>query len=336
MIDEKAILNFTVSKGKMSDHIFLIKIKYLFIVLSTVYYLNINAYSFAWISDTHIEIGKKGVVDQGRRYSLSTTLLENTVRSINDSSVDFVVITGDILNDGRSWNLDAAKFILDKLNKPYYVVIGNNDFAIPETGLGISKTTFNTAFSITQPNYADNVWFCNPVKNLLLIGIDNINPISGGEAWTTKLLAKLENILETNVSDEIVLLLHYPIVELDYYKNGRLLFSAENFFEICKKNGVNLICSGHYHYREFQQLDNVFHFISSSLIEFPHQYLIVASEKNSFQIRSANVLDKITTEESKIKLGKRIRKLIYSFPDLTEQQVLQKIVGEQEYFYERK
>ncbi|RLC48985.1 MAG: hypothetical protein DRH57_01060 [Candidatus Cloacimonadota bacterium] len=294
------------------------------------------AYTFAWLSDVHIEIGKERIVDQEMRFSLSTTILENAVRDINENKdIDFVIITGDILNNGRSWNLDASKFILDKLNKPYFVVIGNNDFAMPISGIGISKTTFHTAFADNEPNFKGGIWSYSPVKDLLLIGIDNINPISGGEAWTENLMKNLEKHLKSNNRKDVIILVHYPIVELNYQKNGKLLYSAMEFMDLCKRYKVSFICSGHYHYKEFQKIDSIFNFICPALIEFPHQYLTVLVSSKEVNISSHNVLDIITIEESRNKLAGKIRKLLYSYPDISEQQILDKMIGKKVYNYAR-
>ena len=78
---------------------------------------------FAWLTDTHI--GYKNT-DKG---------LESIVSSINKTdSIDFVVATGDITEKGTSKELETAKSILDKLNKPLYILPGNHDTKWSETG----------------------------------------------------------------------------------------------------------------------------------------------------------------------------------------------------------
>lgn len=61
--------------------------------------------------------------------------LTKVVNYINGrSDVDFAVIVGDIVDSATSTNFGAAKALLSKLNKPYYIVPGNHDL-----GSSISK-----------------------------------------------------------------------------------------------------------------------------------------------------------------------------------------------------
>lgn len=53
--------------------------------------------------------------------------LRSIVRTINNMDIDFAVIVGDITDKGEMKQYQLSKSILDELNKPYYVVIGNHD-----------------------------------------------------------------------------------------------------------------------------------------------------------------------------------------------------------------
>jgi predicted phosphodiesterase len=293
--------------------------------------LNIcEAYKFAQISDTHIEIGEKSVTDSEMRLSLSVNLLENAVIDINaNDEIEFVLITGDLLNNGRSWNLDSAKFILDKLEKPYYVVLGNNDFAFPTSGIGISKTTFHTAFAENEPNLSSGVWYDSHLQDVLLMGIDNINPISGAEAWTDKKLKLIEKLLSENSEKDIIILLHYPVTELDYTDNGELMNNSKDFVELCQKYKTDVICSGHYHYGETQQKEEMLITVSPALIEYPHEYLIYDIQVNNIKISSKSIAEAYISEESKTKMNQRVKKLMYIYDDISEEQIYKKIIFEE-------
>jgi len=71
---------------------------------------------FAIITDTHI--GKAG----------NDTGLAAIVADINKNpDINFVIHTGDVSDFGTDDQLKQAKSLLDKLNKPYYIVPGNHD-----------------------------------------------------------------------------------------------------------------------------------------------------------------------------------------------------------------
>ena len=288
------------------------------------------AYKFAQISDTHIEVGEQKISDSERRLSLSIQLLQNAIEDINNNpEIEFVVLTGDVINNGRSWNLDSAQFILDKLDKSFFVVIGNNDFAFPASGIGISKTTFHTAFSDNEPNISSGIWFGFPLPDVMILGVDNINPISGAEVWTKKKLEKIETLLEEHSEKDIIVLLHYPVTELDYVSNGELLNSAKPFIDLCNNYSVDIICSGHYHYSETQQPDILINVVCPALVEFPHEYLIFDVQEDKINIQSKRIADGYTTRESEKKMNQKIQKLSYIYNDINEEQILKKITFEE-------
>ncbi len=53
--------------------------------------------------------------------------LRSIVETVNNMDVDFVVIMGDITNNGTRKQYELSKNILSDLKKPYYIVIGNHD-----------------------------------------------------------------------------------------------------------------------------------------------------------------------------------------------------------------
>ena len=56
-----------------------------------------------------------------------TKRLMSIVETINNMDIDFVVIAGDITDKGNRKQYQLSKNILNKLNKPYYIVVGNHD-----------------------------------------------------------------------------------------------------------------------------------------------------------------------------------------------------------------
>ena len=78
---------------------------------------------FAHITDTHVG-GATGAED-----------LLITVNDINkQDDIDFVIISGDITEFGSDEELDEAKSIISKINKPWYIVPGNHDSKWSESG----------------------------------------------------------------------------------------------------------------------------------------------------------------------------------------------------------
>ena len=71
---------------------------------------------FVHLSDTHI--GSLTGADD----------LRKTVQDINqDTSIQFIIISGDITEFGSDNEIQLAKQILDSFKKPWYIVPGNHD-----------------------------------------------------------------------------------------------------------------------------------------------------------------------------------------------------------------
>src|SRR5215210_4600546 len=100
-----------------------------------------QSFKFAFLSDTHI--GIKNADEDLRR----------TVEDINaDTSLKFVIITGDITELGTDEELLLAKNILSKLKKPLYVQTGNHDTNWSPTG----GRAFNSIFGAGRFSFEFN------------------------------------------------------------------------------------------------------------------------------------------------------------------------------------
>ena len=87
--------------------------------------LAFEPFRFAVVTDIHIAGG----------LPQSTEDLRQSVAQINnDSTIDFVLVTGDIADAGDGAALRIAKRELDKLVKPWYILEGNHDQNWSESG----------------------------------------------------------------------------------------------------------------------------------------------------------------------------------------------------------
>ena len=81
---------------------------------------------FAVITDAHIDI--KGT-NAMKMSAISSECVEKTVADLNEEKeLAFVMVTGDLLQDGEVENAQEIKKYLDQLTVPYYVLSGNHDY----------------------------------------------------------------------------------------------------------------------------------------------------------------------------------------------------------------
>ena len=82
-----------------------------------------SAFRFAWLTDTHVGSGT------------SEGDLRASVKDINARhDIEFVIISGDITELGRTSQLRLSKQILDSLTVPYHIIPGNHDTKWSESG----------------------------------------------------------------------------------------------------------------------------------------------------------------------------------------------------------
>ena len=83
-------------------------------------------FSFGAIADCQYW---NGVDTDSRKYSKSSLKLNESVENFNSQKIDFTIHLGDFID--RSWeSFNVASDIFNKLNSPYYHVLGNHDFLV--------------------------------------------------------------------------------------------------------------------------------------------------------------------------------------------------------------
>ena len=77
-----------------------------------------DAIKFVQVADSHFK----------NKDEYREQVLTNTVKSINkEKNISFVVFTGDNIDSPHAEYLPEFVKIINKLNVPYYIVIGNHD-----------------------------------------------------------------------------------------------------------------------------------------------------------------------------------------------------------------
>lgn len=174
---------------------------------------------FAHISDTHIG------------GATATEDLELTIADINKNpQIEFVIHTGDVTEFGSDEELYLAKQILDKLNKPYYIVPGNHDSKWSESGCNTFIKVFGSEnFAIEKHGY-------------LFIGTasgPNMR-MSPGQI-PREHLTFLDSIVK-NIKDPKM-----PIININHYPLDKGLANYYEAIDILKTKNIQLHLNGHGH-----------------------------------------------------------------------------------------
>jgi outer membrane protein assembly factor BamB/predicted phosphodiesterase len=179
-----------------------------------------QGFKFAHVSDTHVG-GSPTAADD----------LRSTVRDINaDTSLKFVIITGDITEFGADEELHLAKSIFDSLNRPWYIIPGNHDANWSESGANTFRTVFaseTTTFQYGGYLFAGTA--CGPNMRMGPGQVPHENIV-----W-------LDSVLQHMSQPGM------PVIYMNHYPQDS---SQNNWYEaldLLKKRNVQLILCGHGH-----------------------------------------------------------------------------------------
>lgn len=178
----------------------------------------------------------------------------------NTKNVSFVAFTGD--NTDRADSNDYTKFLTmaNRLNVPYYVVVGNHD--VFKLG-GFSKEDYVTLVRKYNKNQkTKKTSFVIKKGDIVFIVLDGAREVipSNGGYYRDDTLAWLDKQLKKYHNKKVVMLQHFP---MKLRHTERDAFNNERYEELLKRhNNVIGIFAGHFHANEEYNKDGIFYSIT--------------------------------------------------------------------------
>lgn len=187
------------------------------------------AQKFAILSDIHVTPG-----------NANEAKLKEAVAEINSSDVDYVIVSGDLTNEGSDEQLYNVKSILDGLTKTYYIIPGNHENNWSQSAC----KTFNDIWGTDR--------FVFTVGDLVVVGM-NCGPfmkMGDGHIKQEDLIWLDQTLAEkAKPGMKVLSINHYPILDdLDNYRD---------YVEILKKYPVVTHQCGHYHRWRLYETDGI-------------------------------------------------------------------------------
>lgn len=207
---------------KRIQHLAQLCIAVLFLVLCPFQAKGGKPFRFIELTDIHINAKETSAIED----------LRHSVDQINASdSIDFILVTGDIADEGDRASLLEAKKELDRLKRPYYIVMGNHDQKWSESGCMDFKNIFGyERFKLEHKGYLFLGFGCGPMMRMAL---GHVSPED--IEWLKQELAKNgKNGLP------VFLVTHIPMLPQD----------MDNWFEVTdavRPYPVKAFINGHYH-----------------------------------------------------------------------------------------
>lgn len=215
---------------------------------------------FAVVSDTHLIPSEHPVL-----FTESEKNIIFAVESINkNKNIAFAVFLGDCIDKSNMESLQSFMNIVQNLNKPYYIVLGNHDAY--ETG-GIAKEDFIKfihQYNKRQDKKETSFYFkASPdAYGVILDGSAWLVPGKHGR-YLPEQLKEVEKLFKFKKNDMILIFQHFPLIPPNSNISHYTL-DTEPYLELIKKySNIVLISSGHFHKKNHIEDRNGIHHISA-------------------------------------------------------------------------
>ena len=209
-------------------------IRKLFIAVGLLFWLlslsaQTGTFRFAQLTDIHLNHDKpEPIID-----------LLSSIAQINATdSLDFVLVTGDLSEEGDRETLMRVKKCLDLLRYKYYVVMGNHETKWSESGCTAYSNIFGgERFSFTHKGFQFLGFNSGPLMRMAYghVGPQDI-------AWIKQSIK--------NRQQPVILVTHYPMLERD----------VDNWYDVTdavRPYNIRLFIGGHYHRNKNFRYDGI-------------------------------------------------------------------------------
>ncbi|MDR1090441.1 MAG: PQQ-binding-like beta-propeller repeat protein [Prevotella sp.] len=209
-------------------------ISILILIVISLFSLTVQLYGqgfrFALVTDLHIT-----------KDSLAYNDLKRTVEQINNTpDISFVLVTGDITEEGDRASLYKAKNLLDKINVKYYIISGNHETKWSESGSTDFGHIFGSErFKFQYKGYTFLGFATGPVIRMM-----------DGHVAPQDIVWLEEELSSAGPGTPIILVTHYPLQDGD----------VDNWYEatdVARKYNVKVVLGGHYHSNKLLFYDGI-------------------------------------------------------------------------------
>lgn len=245
-------------------------------------------FRFAIISDPHIAIPQT-INRHAHRFHLvevSIPAIEKVFDHLSQLELDFILLPGDLTQDGEPENHTWLQQRLSQLPIPAYVVPGNHDVPtlLPtENTIGLEDfPSYYQSFGYDNPQ---QLYYTQPLRQgIQLIGLNSNQFDAEGKQLgllDEEQLAWLDQQLTEMRDQWILVMIHHNVIEhlpgQTTHELGRryMLKNAEKLLKILDKARVKLILTGHLHIQDIAFQKGIYEITTGSLVSYPHPYRVI-------------------------------------------------------------
>lgn len=274
-------------------------------VLAIFVYFCVNALTyadtlkFAQISDIHLS--DKKVDTSYKVLSHTPELFKDQIEQINKTpKIDFVIITGDLIDKPQKPLLEMACNRLNKLKYPWYFTFGNHDAAV---GTAFTKDKYFEFIKKQNKNMNFDSYYYSfiPQKGYKVIVLDgsiDYKITANGYIPKDQLKWLDTQLSQAQKEEQIPLIfLHFPLHE-PFPSFHHRITNANEIYNILNEYKMPIaVFSGHYHATKIYKENNILHVSTPSLATYPNAFRIVTVNnlKNkvifTFSFKETNLKD---------------------------------------------
>ena len=245
---------------------------------------NLNSLKFVQLSDVHfLENGQNTTF---KMTGESPRLLDDAIAQINEKNdIDFVMITGDLIDKSFEKELTAVLPYLEKLNAPWYFGFGNHDRCV---GGYLTTAVYMDMLKSANPNYDFKKPYYSfiPKKHFKVIVLDDIitDEITSNGFMDEEQMKWLKKELDSSKNDIVLIFVHIPVIE-PFASPSHKLRNASALKALIEsyKNPIGVF-QGHYHAAKIIQHDNVLYVNSPALVSYPNAFRTITVTNNKDKV----------------------------------------------------
>ncbi|NJO21605.1 MAG: metallophosphoesterase [Spirulinaceae cyanobacterium RM2_2_10] len=248
---------------------------------------------FAIASDLHIALPQtiRRLPQRLHLVEFSISAFEAALAHLAMLDLDFLLLPGDLTQDGEPDNHRWLQERLQLLPFPVYVVPGNHDVLSPvPTECSIGASEF--------PDYYRNCGYrdakCLYYTQLLAPGLRlvalNSNQFTADGRQLGRIdaeqLSWLQDVLAASGQEQVLAMVHHNVLEhlpgQAKHPLGRryMVDNAAELLEILHTAGVQLIFTGHLHVQDIAHNRQLYEITTGSLVSYPHPYRVLELESD--------------------------------------------------------
>ncbi len=244
-------------------------------------------FRFAIISDPHIAVSHT-IQPHSNRFHLvevSILALEKVLNHLEQLNLDFLLLPGDLTQDGEIDNHQWLVKRLQSLPFPVFVVPGNHDvLSIEPTENKIGLHQFPSYYNHFGYENQQLYYTQEILPGVRIIGLNSNHFDEEGRQLgyvDEQQLTWLEQLLP-QVKDQLLLvMIHHNVIEhLPGQSNHVLgkrymLDNASTLLKILKSAECQLIFTGHLHVQDIAYHQGIYEITTGSLVSYPHPYRVI-------------------------------------------------------------